>query len=156
MTLITIPALLILLNNLQSNQFITQRFFRFVPDYAIGEDYETSRVVVWPRTLGLIISNLDRLFLLGLGIGDFSLLYTGMISNSRYYPHNILLELIVELGILFTTILFIFVIYIIKNFGNNNNKYLLYFFIINSMFSGDIILNEFIFFYLGTMAINSN
>ncbi|TDB58645.1 O-antigen ligase family protein [Arundinibacter roseus] len=143
-----------LINRLDTNSYLVQRFFRAVPDYARGETYETSRVVVWPRTIFLIIENFPKILFTGFGMGDFSFFYSGIIINDRIYPHNLILELIVEYGILFT--LFIFAS--IFNIWHNNNssfKFLLLYFFLNSMVSGDLILNEFIFFYLSCMTVSS-
>lgn len=79
--------------------YITQRFFRAVPDGSSEEIFEESRVVVWPLTL-IKMSELDfSRLLFGQGVGNFSKFYFGRESDMRYYPHNFFLELAVEQGI---------------------------------------------------------
>jgi hypothetical protein len=151
--LVSVFLISYLLKELDQNSYLVQRFFRAVPDYAIGENYETSRVVVWPRTLILIKQNFFKIIFTGYGIGNYSYLYYGNIINDRIYPHNIILEFIVEYGLIFTTILVTLLILLLKTFSANNFKYLLFYCILNSMVSGDIILNEYIFFYLSSMVI---
>lgn len=96
---------------------------------------------------------------LGFGIGSWPVLYNDV--DKRQYPHNILLEILVELGLVG---LFLFIALIIYSFSfflpfNSIGYYpmkiliLMLFFntLLNSMVSGDIPDNRLLFFSIGLM-----
>jgi O-antigen ligase len=84
--------------------------------------------------------------LFGMGIGNFGLAYGDI--NILKYPHNLLIEILAELG-LFGFILFI--LFILSVFKNSNKRGFLtmtfIFFIFNAMFSGDISTNNHLFWF---------
>jgi hypothetical protein len=134
--------------NLDVNSYIYQRFLLPVPDNVSEVMYESSRVVVWPETVSKISNSNVSNLLFGNGIGSFGNFYHGGSLNSdREYPHNILLELIVEQGVVFLILFIITIIITIKY--KNNFKYVLIFYLLNACFSGDILNNEKIFLYIG-------
>jgi len=92
--------------------------------------------------------------IIGLGIGGFSVYYFGV--DHRSYPHNMILEIGSELGILGLTSYFFLLVFCLAYLLNLRKKYIrkgkYYFFLI-------AILTVFIFMFLNTMAsgdINDN
>ncbi|MFF2446731.1 O-antigen ligase family protein [Neobacillus sp. NPDC058068] len=94
--------------------------------------------------------------LFGNGIGAWPLLHDGM--DIKNYPHNIILELGSELGLI-GIILFVFLhLYIIRDLHAANKSFsffsllltsILIFYFINSLISGDINENRYYFAFLG-------
>ncbi|HEY0612427.1 MAG TPA: O-antigen ligase family protein [Chitinophaga sp.] len=138
---------------LDENSYFVQRFLRIVPDESSDDIKEESRSVVWPKTIGKLADGSTASLLLGHGIGSFPEFYYGYHTDDRVYPHNFLLELIVEEGLLFTLFVTFCFFYFYRK-AKGNFKYLFIFYFINSMFSGDIILNEQVFLYLSFMAMS--
>jgi len=130
--------------------YVFQRFFLPVPDGTSAELVESSRSVVWPITAAKFVGQDLIPMLFGNGIGSFPKFYYGNGADYRYYPHNLLLELLVEHGALLTVAAIVFLIAKIRK-TSSEYKYILIYFLINSLFSGDFVLNEYIFFYLGLM-----
>lgn len=128
--------------------YVFQRFFLPVPDGTSAELVEASRTTVWPATVSLFFGQDLMPLLFGNGVGSFPQFYFGNGADFRYYPHNLLLELLVEHGALLTLAGCVFLTRKIRN-SQSKFKYLLIYFLINSLFSGDLVLNEYIFFYLG-------
>ena len=124
--------------------YITQRFLRAVPDKASKSLIEESRVVVWPTSLLKLRDVSVQKLLFGHGFGRYGDFYYNN-TTFRFYPHNLLLELLIECGIIY---LIIFFLYILSFHSVNVFSYLFYFSFFNAMFSGDILLNESIFLYL--------
>ena len=81
-------------------------------------------------------------------MGEFSSFFQNSLGNQRFYPHNIVLELLVEFGLLPTLLTLIYAGQLLIK-SKSMYKYIFLYFIVNSMFSGDLILNEYIYFYLG-------
>lgn len=107
-------------------------------------------------SLSLIFDNFFNFFF-GYGIGSFGILEKGF--DHRSYPHNILLEIWVELGFIGVIIFGSFVVKIfLKNikFKNYIHYFVLLFLLLNSMKSSSIIdiRNYFIIFSL--YILNSN
>ncbi|MFC3039866.1 O-antigen ligase family protein [Virgibacillus xinjiangensis] len=98
-------------------------------------------------------------FLFGHGIGSWGILNYG--SDERSYPHNILLEVGVELGIL--GLLLFFLIHIIplqkllfSSYISRTITLILIFLGVNSLISGDLNDNRYYFSFMGlAMCINS-
>lgn len=91
------------------------------------------RLLFWTETIRLIMSEL----FLGIGVGNWGIYFP--YETDEMYPHNIILEILVENG-LFVSIA-IFVIAIILHLMNNKKTYLMYyviFFILALQTSGDI------------------
>ncbi|QHB81918.1 hypothetical protein GIS01_06845 [Aeromonas veronii] len=131
--------------------FIEQRFFRLVPDGASEQFVKESRDVVWLRVIEMSFSNANN-FLFGYGVGESYQLLGA--SPARYYPHNIFFELLFENGFI---CMFLFSIIIVLAFVNCNLfTGLMFFHIINALFSGDILLNEKIFLFIGLSLFSPN
>ena len=133
--------------------YFQSRFLSLVPENSSVEIYNSSRVVVWPNTISLFLSQDIYPLLFGNGLGEFPKFYLGVEPTFKYYPHNAILEFLVEFGVLFT---FAFIAYVAYFYFKSDDpiKYLLLYYVICSMFSGDLLLNEFVFLYLG-MVIRS-
>lgn len=132
------------------SSYIFQRFFTIVPEGTSSDVYEKSRLIVWPKTLSLIFSQDIEHLIFGNGIGMFGSFYNSYENLGRFYPHNLLLELTVEFGLLFTLVFSILVFSLFRR-SNSNVKYLLLFHFLNAQYSGDILLNEFFWFYLAIL-----
>ncbi|MBS9784583.1 MAG: O-antigen ligase family protein [Oceanivirga sp.] len=115
-------------------------------------------LIIENRGVGAHSSNLGRLdylyfvldywnkTFLGYGIGSFGNLYLN--KDVIFYPHNLILELYIEGGIpLFAIIIVLFLNFFI-NFRMNYISISVIFFMINSMLSGDITSNNFLFIFL--------
>ncbi|OCL85612.1 O-antigen polymerase [Arcobacter porcinus] len=87
-----------------------------------SDDSMNERYKLISFSIDEIFSSLDS-FLFGKGIGSFSIEYNG--DDGRNYPHNIILEILFELGMIGMIIFFIFYFSIIKNIRQN-----IYFFLI--------------------------
>ncbi|OCW96325.1 O-antigen ligase family protein [Alishewanella sp. HH-ZS] len=126
------------------SDFIVQRFFRVVPEGASQHFVDESRNVVWAKTILASFSDF-KIFFLGEGVGQsFKLLGY---SEVRYYPHNLILEILYENGFL---VLASFVVLLLKAFSVKSKiSLLLIFHFLNSLFSGDILMNEKLFLFLG-------
>jgi hypothetical protein len=143
------------LTSLDPNSYFVQRFMRVVPDESADEIVEESRAVVWPQTVQKISDEGIIPLLFGNGIGNYPRFYYGYFMNDRVYPHNFFLEMIVEQGLLFSLFVLIAIIYFYRR-SKNSFKYLFLYFFLNAMFSGDIILNERVFFYLSFAAMHKS
>lgn len=102
-------------------------------------------------------------FMSGKGVGAFGYLYTG--KDEIMYPHNILLEGIYELGIIFTGVFFSFLFYLMLSIylcslREPNKKIIIFIFLfgciafISSMVTGDLASNWLIYMFMG-MALSS-
>jgi len=130
-----------------SDSYIVERFLSVTPESASEGIKAESRTVVWSVSTKNYLNQDLRHILFGLGVGNASKLFYGNYINSRFYPHNLLLEILFEQGLLFLLFILSFGYFLIRN-NKNNFSYLLIYCFLNAMFTGDIILNEFIFFYL--------
>jgi O-antigen ligase len=92
-------------------------------------EYSTKMIVASPET-----------FLLGYGIGSYGIMESG--KDGRAYPHNVVLEILFELGFIG---LFIFVVFLILVFSNHSDKFkyitsiVFFYFLINYMKSSSIV-----------------
>lgn len=124
--------------------FLEQRFFKLVPDGASAHFVKESRDAIWLEVIERSSSDIYAL-LFGHGVGQSYQLLD--IPPARYYPHNLLLELLYENGLI-VTILFIFILIVAFNKRSPFCIFLLFHFS-NSLFSGDILLNEKLFLFAG-------
>lgn len=132
---------------LLNSEFFISRFLSIIPNGSSINEYESNRLVFIPYLLGNFLLSDWFTILVGKGIGQSSFYMFGYIPNIRFYPHNIVIEILLEFGILG---LLLFVMLLFQLFSIKSNfRYFLLYYLINSMFSGDIILNEFIFLYAG-------
>lgn len=138
---------------LPQDSFIVQRFLTSVPEGSSEGIIEHSRVVVWPNTLARLTEQNILNWLIGNGPGSFPSFYYGQESDIRMYPHNSILEVIIENGLLALIMISAFFIYTYKK-SISNLKYIFLFFVLNSFFSGDLLLNEYIFLYL-SLTVNA-
>jgi O-antigen ligase len=107
-------------------------------------------------SLSLIFDNFFNFFF-GYGIGSFGILEKGF--DHRSYPHNILLEIWVELGFIGVIIFGSFVVKIfLKNikFKNYIHYFVLLFLLLNSMKSSSIIDIRTYFIIFSLYILNSN
>jgi O-antigen ligase len=98
---------------------------------------------------------------LGYGIGSWPVINGGV--DMRGYPHNIILEILVELGILGVFIFMLFIFYAfsmlapLKSVGDHPIRILLImltvYMLFNSMVSGDISDNRLLFVCIGLMPV---
>jgi O-antigen ligase len=122
-----------------------------------------SRYNFWILGISTWVSSIKNIFI-GLGAGGYSSLFIW--RDFRWYPHNIFVEILAELGIVGFSLLALF-LYFSARFLINNRKYyipgsatpywicvlLVTFF--NSLFSGDINDNR-VFFMLLSVSIASS
>jgi len=98
----------------------------------------------------------------GNGLGSWPVLYGS--GDIRGYPHNIFLEFLSEMGLLGTAIFSLLLVYsfsCVTDFRKRHDKnfsvlvlMLLVYALVNSMISGDISDNRFLFFVIGLSPIN--
>ena len=90
----------------------------------------------------------------GNGIGSFGILFLN--ADEYYYPHNLLLEFYIEYGIIGVLLFMLPVLLILRKSSLNYITIATAFYFINSMFSGDIVGNNFlfIFLYLSSFIVN--
>lgn len=141
-------------NLFNSNSYFSERFLSITPESSSEEIKAESRTIVWTISTINYLNQDAKHILFGQGVGNSSKLFYGDYMPFRFYPHNLLLEILFEQGLLFL-IFFSFFIYILIRKKENSFYYLFLYYFINSMFSGDILLNEFVFFYL-SLVISSD
>ncbi len=121
--------------------------------FSINDENVAERLAMYDFSIKLIRTNI-----LGYGMGSFYYLSSGI----HEYPHNILLEILFELGIQGVTIFVIGIIISIKRYYQLIRRYdnlyfnsylnfsfsVLLFAILNAQFSGDIVSNEYVWFGL--------
>jgi len=136
------------LSFIDAESYLYQRFLLQIPDGS--ESLSESRGVVWPLAIDRILNQDFLNMLFGNGIGGYEKLLTGTSSGERIYPHNIILELLIENGLFATVGLLTMALYAYKK-SASPLKYIFIFYLINAQFSGDILLNEYLFFYAAAM-----
>lgn len=135
---------IILIFNIQSNEFLVSRF-------TFSQDKNSSVDIRW-EIYGEIVKNISNWnFFWGHGTGAAGFLLTG--GDERMYPHNLVLELLYENGFIGVFFFFIVIVHcctLLKfRFITTQMKFWLMvtlYFIINSIFSGDLMSNQFILF----------
>ena len=133
-------------------QLIPQKYQAYFQDRFF--DYETYTSGGRPSLYQLAISDIDQKSLLfGKGTGNYGYLYTG--SDTKIYPHNILIEFIYENGLIGLTLFFGLFRYMFSKTNLTNyfvNKSCLvifvYYFLFNAQVSGDISNNFAMFIFL--------
>jgi hypothetical protein len=133
---------------MEHDTYLIQRFFLIVPTGSSDWLTVNARDVMWPKTISLLLDQDLFKTIFGNGLGEFSSFFQNSLGNQRFYPHNIVLELLVEFGLLPTLLTLIYAGQLLIK-SKSMYKYIFLYFIVNSMFSGDLILNEYIYFYLG-------
>jgi hypothetical protein len=138
--------------SISQDSYIYNRFIMVAPDDIMSEHYESSRVVLWPSTIELILNSEISNILFGNGFGNFGNVYFESDAyDGRKYPHNILLEIVVEIGILFLLVFMVAILYSLKR--NTVFSYLMLYYFLNANFSGDLLLNDRLFLYLITSLV---
>jgi hypothetical protein len=146
---------LVFLSSFIESDYIKERFFTLIPEGNEQKLLEDNRAVFIPFLINNFFESNLITILFGSGLGNSGFFMFGSNFNIRYYPHNSIVEILLELGLInLIVILYITVKFIISN--NSVFVYLLIYFIINSLFSGDFILNEFVFLYAGFALSISN
>lgn len=134
-------------------------FFWRLQSLFAGQDESTlMRVVLYKTAIEMIKVNP----LIGVGWATFPLYYYGM--DKKVYPHNILLEVFSELGVIgFITLLALIVFAAYCGFKRYKEKHTKYnnlqlaiiggfaFFLLNSMSSGDITDNKILFTFIALL-----
>lgn len=97
----------------------------------------------------------------GYGIGSYYSYVTGGITGINLYPHNIILEIMAELGIIglvIFSLFFLFIVFKIKHLLSESSSpiidiilSLLIYFFLNSLFAGDINSNKFLWCFIGLL-----
>ncbi|MEA1873818.1 MAG: O-antigen ligase family protein [Bacteroidota bacterium] len=105
-----------------------------------------------------MISHSTEKFFIGYGIGSFGVLESG--EDSRAYPHNFVLEILFEMGIvgLFLFLFFIFVVFVKPHLGYKKNlipAYIFVFFLLNYAKSSSIIDMRILYAFLSLYLIQS-
>ena len=136
------------------NEFIRDRFFTLIPEGDPDSLIEVNRGIFIPFLLKVFFSSDIITLLFGGGLGNSGFFMYGSSFTFRYYPHNLFVEILLELGLINLILLTTLLIYVIVS-NRSLFVYLLIYFTINSMFSGDLILNEFIFLYLGFVLVDT-
>lgn len=139
------------ISKLPKESYIKQRFFRIVPDNAGEIHKKNNRLAVWSEVITKLPDQKLKL-LFGEGVGNFNVFFNKE-KGMRYYPHNIILEIFIENGLL---ILFLFFALFYNSMKQKSIFiYLILFYFLNANFSGDIILNERLFFYMSIAFIDA-
>ena len=92
-------------------------------------------------------------YFFGYGIGSFSKEYSN--KDTREYPHNIILEILFELGIIGLFLFLIFYIYIIKDYKYTSLSWLVLFMTLNVLKSGGLTDLRLFFAILSLMLIST-
>ena len=84
---------------------------------------------------------------MGYGIGSFGLLSWG--EDVRFYPHNIFLEVALEMGVVGFFFFSVLILIGFKSFYKNNLFFYLFLIsLVNAQLSGDLVGNNYIFIFL--------
>jgi O-antigen ligase len=102
-------------------------------------------------TIGKIFENAWN-FLMGLGIGSFGILFDGI--DERNYPHNVVLELWFEIGIIGVILFVIILIIYLKKLWSNFNFLLVYLYLLlNIMKSSSLVDSRIMFGTLSALVL---
>ncbi len=115
-----------------------------------------TRFMFWSMSLEAFLSTLKN-FLVGLGFGGFSSLFIW--RDFKWYPHNIIFEIMVELGVIGLMVFSMFALSIRKAYKDFSRHtamssitemwmIALIVSFLSAMFSGDLVNNRGIFFFL--------
>jgi hypothetical protein len=135
--------------NMTFIEFFVSRFLSFNPNsQELIQEIEGDRLSMFFRTTKNYIENIDiPVFLFGLGPNQSSYYYYGSVIDERWYPHNIILELLYEYGFC-SIFLFLFALRKSEFWKKSLINSLILFCLVNSFFSGDLPLNGFLFFFI--------
>ncbi|WP_157843061.1 O-antigen ligase family protein [Bacillus sp. FJAT-44742] len=142
--IVILPFIDINFVNLQA----VNRLFGIVSSFQSGDsgsastrlDFYNHALIAWTNNI-----------FVGNGIGSWPVLYG--FGDVNYYPHNILLEILTELGLIGLVIFFIFIsfpVLIRRKVRINKIAFSLFlFYLFNAMFTGDLNDNRLLFAFLG-------
>lgn len=135
------------------------RFIFLVQDAVSGEgqDHSTSvRMMLMGEAFDGIFKNIDS-FLFGYGIGSFGSITQG--SDIRLYPHNMILEIWFELGLIGLALFVIWILYILLDLRRQPVRFvsywLLFYIFLNLMKSSSLIDIRTEFAFLALFSIQS-
>jgi hypothetical protein len=122
--------------------FITSRFLSLNPNSTdLFQEIEDDRLSIITRSSSNYLQSVDfTSFLFGLGPNKSSFYYYKSVISERWYPHNIFLEILFEYGVI-ALLLFAYTLFKTQMFKSSMLNGLIIFFLINSLFSGDLPLN---------------
>lgn len=89
--------------------------------------------------------------MLGFGLGSFGQVILG--EDKMFYPHNLLIEILFETGVVGFGIVILLAYYFVKRFTGTVFDYLVIYFFILSMTSGDIVGNNTLFLLIFCSAL---
>lgn len=132
-------------------KFALPLVFTFLISYIVFSDsyiFETNFYSLYHRfdILKTTLNLLSEIPIFGYGLGSFGVLILN--EDVAFYPHNIFVELLFETGYLGLS-LFLFILFLFyKNFSGNIFEYLVVYYLILSMTSGDFAGNNVLFILL--------
>lgn len=133
----------------------------FLAERYLNQGSATSRFDQYKLIINSIVDSNPINLIFGYGLGGYSYISSG--TDIRDYPHNLILEVVYELGVVgfFLLIwLFLYPIHMQYKYKKKINAYtvILLFFIINAQFSGDLLSNTMwiIFAFLTLSSIPRN
>jgi hypothetical protein len=129
--------------------FITSRFLSLNPNSTdFFQEIEDDRLSIIIRSSSNYVKSVDfTSFLFGLGPNKSSFYYYKSVVSERWYPHNIFLEILFEYGVIALS-LFTYTLFKTQMFKSSMLNGLIIFFLINSLFSGDLPLNWLLFLFI--------
>mgnify|MGYP006147262095 CR=1 FL=1 len=124
---------------------------------SLGSGYDesvASRIAMMKYAFYQPFENMSN-FLFGNGIGSFGIYYNGV--DARGYPHNVILEIFFELGLLGVIIFFVLMVFIMKRFSVRNNVFSILFFFafLNAMKSSNLTSLWIFFSFIAGMSLNN-
>jgi O-Antigen ligase len=130
-------------------EYLISRFLYLNPNSTeLFQEIEDDRISIIIKTTRSYFENIKfNSFFFGLGPNQSSFYYYNRVINERWYPHNIFLEIFFEYGFI-ALITFLFTLFKTQLWKNSMFNNLILFFFINSLFSGDLPLNWFLFLFI--------
>jgi O-antigen ligase len=129
--------------------------FDFVSSGTVDES-AMERVNRFSFSYDKIFASLQSLFF-GYGLGSYGVMYTG--TDAKSYPHNVLLEIWFETGLIGIFAILPFCIYVIyvsrKHISSNPFAWIIFFIILNFMKSGSLVDLRVFFGFLAIMMLQS-
>jgi len=133
-----------------------------VPKDVVSDYTVFSRMLFWKKAIATFLLNI-RTFFIGVGTGGFSRVLYHL--DIRWYPHNIIFEVLSEMGIIGIILLFFQFFFVlrdgIRNLFRDIDKetkviyfsfiMVIFFNLITVQFSGDLNDNRRLWFYLGSL-----
>jgi len=112
-----------------------------------------ARLYHFAFSINLVFDGIDRL-LFGYGLGSYGILYTGL--DGRGYPHNIVLEILVETGFIGCIIFCGFIVSICRgHLRANPLTWVILYLFLNTMKSGSLVDLRLFFGFLGLILVCS-